>query len=93
MTALGIMVENVKINHFVNWNLYLKMNALINFHCAPRQDYVDFWLKFLNPIGRKLIDKQEFIDSIELLTRGRFTNEKTIISEKFASGLYLMIKA
>ena len=69
------------------------MNALINYHCAPKQDYIDFWLKFFNPIGRKLINKQEFIDKLELLTRGRFTDEKTLISEKFANGIYLMLHA
>ena len=93
MSALGIMVSNVKINHYVNWKLFLKMNALITYHCAPKQDYIDFWLKFFNPIGRKLINKDQFIDHVELMTRGRFTNEKTLISDKFANGLYLMLVA
>ena len=57
LTALGVHVANTKINHYISWNLYLKINALIKFHCAPKQDYIDFWLKFLNPIGRKLLNK------------------------------------
>ena len=35
--------------------------------------------------------RTEFIDRIELLARGRFTTERTLISENFASGLYLML--
>ena len=40
-----------------------------------------------------MINKEEFINRVELMTRGRFTNEKTLISDKFANGLYLMLSA
>ena len=30
---------------------------------------------------------------MELLTRGRFTEERTLISDKFANGLYMMLHA
>ena len=69
------------------------MNALLNYHCATKEEQIDFWIKFFNPIGGKLINRQQFIDKVELLTRGRFTDQKTLISEKFANGIYLMLVA
>ena len=91
--ALGILVQNTKMNHYISWGLFLRMNALLNYHCATKQEQIEFWVKFFNPIGSKLISRQKFIDKVELLTRGRFTDKKTLISEKFANGIYLMLMA
>ena len=44
-------------------------------------------------MGTKLIRRQEFIDKVELLSRGRLTSTKTLVSEKFADGLQMMLMA
>ena len=51
------------------------------------------WLKFLNPKSDPLITKTQFVEKLEKLARGKFTDSKTIISENFAQGLYLMLVA
>ena len=58
LEALGVMCKNTKINHYINWGLFLRMNALLNYHCATQQEQIDFWVKFFNPIGGKLINRQ-----------------------------------
>lgn len=49
------------------------------------------WCKFLNPKSENLLSKTNFVDKLEKLARGKFTDSKTIISENFAQGLYLML--
>ena len=36
LEALGVMCKNTKMNHYINWGLFLRMNALLNYHCATQ---------------------------------------------------------
>ena len=77
----------------ITWERFLKINTALNYQSVSKQEFIDFWLRFINPKGRDSISRADFIGKIELLARGRFTAEKTLISENFANGLYFMLNA
>ena len=90
--ALGMHIPR-KGQLIITWNRFLKINTTLLYQSASKHEFIDFWLRFLNPKGRTVVSRVDFIDRIELLARGRFTAEKTLISENFANGLYLMLNA
>ena len=47
----------------------------------------------MNPGVKKLVPRNEFEYTMELLARGRFTDGATLISQNFALGLYQMLAA
>ena len=69
------------------------MSTMLLHFSSPKKNTIDMWLKFLNPKSDPLITKTQFIEKLEKLARGKFTDSKTIISENFAQGLYLMLVA
>ena len=38
LEAFGIHVQNTKMNHYISWGLFLRMNALLNYHCATKEE-------------------------------------------------------
>ena len=45
-------------------------------------------MRFINPTGKKCVSEDEFIERIELLARGSFTDKETLVSVNYAKGLY-----
>ena len=87
--ALGI--NNVVKNVLVNWEAYLKFNSYLKYFSATQKNYIKFWLLFFNPEGTHTIPRVIFSDTLEKLCRGNFTDDSTIISEKFSQGFYRLL--
>jgi len=47
----------------------------------------------MNPEGKKFVPQEEFEKRMELLARGSFTDNETLISVNYARGLYQMLAA
>ena len=80
MQANGVKIDN-KSGGFIQWLQFLRMNTLLNFHCATNEQYIDFWTRFMNPLGRSYVTREDFEERIELLARGRYTDVATLISK------------
>ena len=50
-------------------------------------------MRFMNPGSKKYVPRDEFEERMELLARGSFTDKATLISIRYAKGLYLMFAA
>ena len=72
----------------ITWIQYLKLSTLFNYHCATKAQYIEFWIRFMNPQNKFTVPRAEFEERIELLARGSFTDKETLISVNFAKGLY-----
>lgn len=92
LQAMGIHTQN-KQQVNITWLQFLKMSTLLSYHCATKAQYVDFWVRFMNPEARKFVPQDEFEKRMELLARGSFTDNETLISVNFARGLYQMFAA
>lgn len=51
------------------------MSTLLSYHCATKAQYIDFWLRFMNPENKKFVTQEEFEETMELLARGSFTDK------------------
>ena len=69
------------------------MSTLLSYHCATKAQYIDFWVRFMNPAREKLVARGDFEERMELLARGRFTDDKTLVSVNYALGVYQMLAA
>ena len=92
LQAMGIHTQN-KQQVNITWIQFLRMSTLLSYHCATKQQYIDFWLRFMNPESRKFLPQDEFESRMELLARGSFTDNETLISVNYARGLYQMFAA
>ena len=55
------------------------------------KEYVEFWMRVLNPMAMPIIPKKEFITFLEKLARGSTTETNTLVSIKFCKGFYCML--
>ena len=89
LQAMGIHTQN-KQQVNISWLNFLKMFTLLHYHCATKTQYIDFWSRFINPESKKLLTQREFEERMELLARGSYTDNQTLISLNYAHGLYQM---
>ena len=60
--------------------------TVIKYFTAPKNLFLDFWMSFFNPEGLPQLQIKDIYYPLELLVRGKFTDESTLISERFATG-------
>lgn len=84
---MGIHTQN-KQQVNITWIQFLRLATLLSYHCATKQQYIEFWMRFMNPESRKFVPQEEFEKRMELLARGSFTDNETLISVNYAHGLY-----
>ena len=58
---------------------------------AKQDEFIEFWMKIFNPLQYQSILKTEFMDTLEKLARGQFTESPTLISLKYSKGFYQML--
>ena len=75
----------------IHWTQYLTIQATLNVFTANPHAYVKMWLKIFNPFNLPYIRKSALMQDMELLARGCFTKEATLISEQFARDVYTRI--
>ena len=92
LDAMGIKTHNMSTAS-ISWHQFITINTILTHHCATKEQYVDFWLRFINPGAKKSVSRSEFEERMELLARGRFTEDKTLISINYAKQLYQMFAA
>ena len=63
----------------------------MRYYTITKEQALDFWMKFLNPNRMPTLKQQDIFHKIELLARGSFTMDSTLISERFAHGLVEML--
>lgn len=68
----------------INWETYLKIVSILEYHTAKREVYVDFWLKYFNQYNLTELPMEGILKAIELLARGVYTNTSTLVSKYFA---------
>ena len=49
---------------------------------------MDFWFNFFNPFNLPEVKRTDLIQSLELLARGSYTQESTLVSQTFAKRVY-----
>ena len=91
------MVERIFIalgvsKGMVNLRQYMQFNSLFKFYSPPFSVFLEFWISFLNPLNQPQLPKADFVNSLELLARGRMTTTSTLISESYAKGFFDMLK-
>lgn len=72
----------------ISWDIYLKIVSILEYHTAKREVYVDFWLKYFNLYNLPELPLEGILKSIELLARGCYTQDSTLLSESFAKGFH-----
>lgn len=70
----------------VSWRDFLRLSTILKYYTASKKEYLDFWMKFFNPDHMPLLPVDELYTHLELLVRGSYTEESTLLSEKFAKG-------
>ena len=71
----------------------MRLSALTTYATASKDEYIVFWLKFINPAGGRFITKRDIVKRFELLARGSYTDTATIVSTGFAKGIYAYLKS
>jgi hypothetical protein len=56
----------------------------MKYNTAPLVVFIDFWIKVFDPIGYKIVNKDDFLNIVEKLARGSLTETSTLISKKFS---------
>ena len=92
LICLGIDLD-VKGTIYLNWDHFLRLNALTTNGSASKDEFIAFWLKFINPSGGRFIAKRDILKRFELLARGSYTDTATIVSTGFAKGIYDYLKS
>ena len=71
----------------------MQLYSLMQFASATKSQYVDFWTRFINPRSDKFVSRKDFEYRMELLARGSFTDNATLVSVNYAKGLYQVLAA
>ena len=80
-------------NTVVDQKTYLRIMTLLRYYTAPRIRFFEFWIRVLNPFNFPSIPFNEMFDVLELIARGTFTEESTLISRQFAKGFLEMLRS
>ncbi|CDW72151.1 UNKNOWN [Stylonychia lemnae] len=75
----------------INWQTFLMYNCIMKYYTATQKQYVQFWIEFLNPDHQRTMSKEDFLDLMEKLVRGSYTESTTLVSERFSELLYQTI--
>mmetsp|Transcript_5512 Transcript_5512/g.5033 ORF Transcript_5512/g.5033 Transcript_5512/m.5033 type:complete len:162 (+) Transcript_5512:915-1400(+) len=86
LEALGISLHAK--NSKIKWGNFLMLNSLCRYFTAQKHEFINFWLKVINPLQYKTVTKVEFIDILEKLARGSYTENNTLISQKYSKQFY-----
>eukprot|EP00347_Sterkiella_histriomuscorum_P024352 403331424 len=85
---ISVMAKHAKIN----WPTFLMFNCILKYFTAVQAQYVTFWLNFLNPNHLRFITKAEFLDIMEKVVRGSYTDTETLVSVKFSEMIYSIFR-
>lgn len=66
---------------------YVKLTLLLKYFVGTRDDYIDFWLRFLNPEGKEVIPNGEHFNLLEMLARGCCYQNHTLMSTLYTKNL------
>ena len=75
-------------NPKITFSKFLELESLLRRFTASEQTYVDFWFNFFNPYNLPDLNRADLEKSLELLARGSYTQESTLISKTFARRVY-----
>lgn len=90
LNAVGVNIKGFAPK--VDWLTYLKTQCLLKYFTATREMYTDFWIKFMNPNEEPTIPRHRIERLLELLARGAFTVDSTLVSETFAAKFIEMLR-
>lgn len=76
----------------IDFKTFLRIQTLLRYYTVTKDQSLEFWLKFLNPQRLPILSSKNIFEKIELLARGSFTIDSTLISEKFAQGFIKMLE-
>ena len=82
LVALGTAVEAKKAQ--ITWKTFLTLNSLLKYFTYTKKQFLTFWMNMFNPKHLKSIPKTEFIDFVEKVVRGAYTENQTLVSLKFS---------
>ena len=74
------MIGNPKIT----FSKFLELESLLRCFTASPQTYSIFWYNFFNPHNLPEISRKEVEKTLELLSRGSYTQTGHLVSETFA---------
>ena len=66
--------------------------SILRYFTATRDAFFEFWMRFFNPQNLSEIKYKDIFEIIELLARGSFNMDATLVSEQFAYRFLDMIK-
>lgn len=75
----------------VGWKDFLRVQTHLRYYSATKEQYLYFWMRVLNPLNMPTLPMDEIYVLLELLARGTFTNQSTLVSEKFSRGFLKML--
>lgn len=81
----------MKADFLVDQTTFFRVQSILRFYSAPKETFLEFWMSFFNPQKMPTVPREEMITDLELLARGCFTKEPTLISSTFANGFYKML--
>ena len=82
----------MKADYLIDQQTFFKVQSVLKFYSAPKETFLDFWMTFFNPQNMPTVPRSQMIADLELLARGCFTKEPTLISTTFANGFYKMLQ-
>ena len=68
----------------VTWHGFLLIQTILRYFTATKEQFVDFWMKYLNPSDQPVLAYKVVSKSLEMLARGAFTSGSTLVSKKYA---------
>ncbi len=71
---------------------FVRLNMLLQYFRASKEDYVEFWLRYLDPARCGVLDNRAHYPLLEKLARGYYNKEETLISDSYAKGLETLMK-
>ena len=70
LNAMGVDISYDKSK--ISWELYINLNALLRFNTASFLEYVNFFVKVMDPYQNKIVPKDQFEETLRSLFKGQF---------------------
>lgn len=56
----------------IAWEKFIDLNCILRFNTASLDEYINFFVKVMDPFNRGLVPKEQFEDTLYSLFKGQF---------------------
>ena len=56
----------------IAWEKFIDLNCILRFNTATLDEYINFFVKVMDPYNRGLVPKEQFEDTLYSLFKGQF---------------------